>query len=68
MMWYIFLFKLEEQLASYKKKLDDLRKAKNITILKREREVLEVNAPSMGVRRRYSNHINRCDQELYDEA
>ena len=66
MVLYILLFKLEEQLSSYKKKLDDLRKAKNITILKREREILEVNAPNMGVRR-YSSHVYRCDHELYDE-
>nr|KAG5702008.1 hypothetical protein BaRGS_015743 [Batillaria attramentaria] len=36
---------LEEEVASLKKRLDELRKAKNTTILKREREVLEVGAP-----------------------
>ncbi|XP_076457652.1 uncharacterized protein LOC143291594 isoform X2 [Babylonia areolata] len=36
---------LENEVASLKKRLDDLRKAKNTTILKREREVLEVGAP-----------------------
>ncbi|KAI0242292.1 hypothetical protein LSAT2_014127 [Lamellibrachia satsuma] len=42
---------LEEEVSSCKKRLDDLRKAKNTTILKREREVLEVNAPKLGMRR-----------------
>ena len=33
------------QLAEYKKRLETLRKAKNTTIIKREREVLEVKDP-----------------------
>ena len=42
----ILLFgQLENEVASLKKRLDELRKAKNTTILKREREVLEVGAP-----------------------
>ncbi|XP_050415785.1 rho-associated protein kinase 1 isoform X1 [Patella vulgata] len=36
---------LEDEVSSLKKRLDDLRKAKNTTILKREREVLEVGTP-----------------------
>lgn len=36
---------LEEEVSSLKKRLDDLRKAKNTTVLKREREVLEVGTP-----------------------
>eukprot|EP00058_Branchiostoma_floridae_P027892 XP_002613383.1 hypothetical protein BRAFLDRAFT_68378 [Branchiostoma floridae] len=36
---------LEEEVATLKKRLDELRKAKNTTILKREREVLSVADP-----------------------
>ncbi|KAL5020101.1 hypothetical protein ScPMuIL_002993 [Solemya velum] len=36
---------LEEEVTSLKRRLDDLRKAKNQTFLKREREVLEVGTP-----------------------
>ncbi|KAL8565815.1 hypothetical protein ACOMHN_000784 [Nucella lapillus] len=36
---------LESEVASLRKRLDELRRAKNTTILKREREVLEVGAP-----------------------
>ncbi|KAK3781197.1 hypothetical protein RRG08_020387 [Elysia crispata] len=36
---------LEEEVLSLKRRLDELRKAKNTTVLKREREVLEVGAP-----------------------
>ena len=44
-------FQLEEEVSSLKKRLDDLRKAKNTTILKREREILEVSAPKLGAER-----------------
>ncbi|GFN99343.1 Elks/rab6-interacting/cast family member 1-like [Plakobranchus ocellatus] len=36
---------LEDEVQSLKRRLDELRKAKNTTVLKREREVLEVGAP-----------------------
>lgn len=36
---------LESEVANLKRRLDELRKAKNTTILKREREILEVGAP-----------------------
>ncbi|KAK7106650.1 cingulin-like protein 1 [Littorina saxatilis] len=36
---------LETEVTSLKRRLDDLRKAKNTTILKREREIVEVGAP-----------------------
>nr|XP_022326353.1 dynactin subunit 1-like isoform X2 [Crassostrea virginica] len=36
---------LEEEIVGLKKRLDDLRKAKNTTVLKREREILEVGTP-----------------------
>ncbi|XP_048772391.2 uncharacterized protein LOC125678194 isoform X2 [Ostrea edulis] len=36
---------LEEEIVSLKKRLDELRKAKNTTVLKREREILEVGTP-----------------------
>lgn len=36
---------LEEEVVTLKKRLDELRKAKNTTVLKREREVLEVGVP-----------------------
>ncbi|OWF55960.1 uncharacterized protein LOC110453566 isoform X2 [Mizuhopecten yessoensis] len=36
---------LEDEVASLRKRLDDLRKAKNTTVLKREREILEVGTP-----------------------
>ncbi|XP_033758457.1 uncharacterized protein LOC117340797 [Pecten maximus] len=36
---------LEDEVTSLRKRLDDLRKAKNTTVLKREREVLEVGTP-----------------------
>ena len=39
------LLQLEEEVLSLKRRLDELRKAKNTTVLKREREVLEVGAP-----------------------
>ena len=45
------IFQLEGQVADYKKRLDTLRKAKNTTLIKREREVLEVGAPNLGQRR-----------------
>ena len=41
----VCVFQLENEVASLKRRLDELRKAKNTTILKREREVLEVGAP-----------------------
>ncbi|RUS84923.1 hypothetical protein EGW08_007333 [Elysia chlorotica] len=36
---------LEDEVLSLKRRLDELRKAKNTTVLKREREVLEIGAP-----------------------
>lgn len=36
---------LEKEVADYKRRLADLRKAKNQTILKREREIVEVKTP-----------------------
>ncbi|XP_041373339.1 A-kinase anchor protein 9-like [Gigantopelta aegis] len=36
---------LEDEVASLKKRLDDLRKAKSTTVLKREREVIQVGTP-----------------------
>ena len=42
---------LEEEVSGLKKRLEDLRKAKNTTILKREREILEVGAPKLGAER-----------------
>ncbi|XP_061164636.1 desmoplakin-B-like isoform X1 [Saccostrea echinata] len=36
---------LEEEIVGLKKRLEDLRKAKNTTVLKREREILEVGTP-----------------------
>lgn len=36
---------LEDEVTSLRKRLDELRKAKNTTVLKREREVLEVGTP-----------------------
>ncbi|XP_060081927.1 uncharacterized protein LOC132561214 [Ylistrum balloti] len=36
---------LEDEVSSLRKRLDDLRKAKNTTVLKREREILEVGTP-----------------------
>lgn len=44
------LLQLEGQVAEYKKRMDDLRKAKNTTILKREREIVDVKAPNLGRR------------------
>ncbi|XP_074653326.1 uncharacterized protein LOC141907545 [Tubulanus polymorphus] len=41
---------LETEVSSLKKRLDELRKAKNTTILKREREVVNIQAPNMGRR------------------
>ena len=42
---YVFALKLEEEVATLKGRLDDLRKAKNTTITKREREIVEVGFP-----------------------
>ena len=39
------MLQLEEEIVGLKKRLDDLRKAKNTTVLKREREILEVGTP-----------------------
>jgi len=44
-MLFTFTWQLDEEIISLRKRLDDLRKAKNTTILKREREVLEVGTP-----------------------
>ena len=45
-MWCVHVcFQLENEVASLKRRLDELRKAKNTTILKREREILEVGTP-----------------------
>ncbi|ELT97927.1 hypothetical protein CAPTEDRAFT_198447 [Capitella teleta] len=41
---------LEEQVADYKKRIEDLRKAKNTTLIKREREIIDVRAPNLGQR------------------
>ena len=48
---------MEDQVADYKKRLDELRKAKNTTILKREREVLEVGGPNLGQRRYFHDNV-----------
>ena len=45
------LEQLEQEVFSLKRRLDELRKAKNTTVIKRERETVEVNAPKVGSRR-----------------
>ncbi|KAI8775498.1 chromosome-associated kinesin KIF4 [Biomphalaria glabrata] len=46
---------LEEEVSSLKRRLDELRKAKNTTVVKREREILEVGNP---LARRHSKTID----------
>lgn len=50
-------------MAQYKRRLDDLRKAKNTTILKREREVININAPNLGQR---SKLIYKLISKVYE--
>lgn len=38
-------FQLEDEVSGLKKRLDELRKAKNTTMVKREQKVLEVGLP-----------------------
>ncbi|ESP02345.1 hypothetical protein LOTGIDRAFT_205097 [Lottia gigantea] len=52
---------LEEEVSSLKKRLDELRKAKNTTITKREREVVEVGTPF--AKRDSSNDIKVANLE-----
>ncbi len=39
-----------------KHRLDSLRKAKNTTIVKREREEIRMSSPHLGGRQQWSNH------------
>lgn len=41
---------LEKQVSEYKKRLDELRKAKNTTLIKTQKEMVEINPPQLGVR------------------
>lgn len=45
---FIFYLKLEKEINQYKKKLEDLRKAKNILIMKKSTEFVNVRDPSLG--------------------
>ncbi|XP_059172960.1 myosin-1-like [Physella acuta] len=54
---------LEEEVLSLKRRLDELRKAKNTTILKREREILEVGVP-FGRRESKSNDDKEMETKL----
>ena len=42
---------MELEVTRLKRRLDELRKAKNTTVIKREREMVEVKAPSFGHKR-----------------
>lgn len=44
-MLIIVFFQLENEVNELKHRLDELRKAKNTTVFKREREILEVGMP-----------------------
>ncbi|KAH9504325.1 hypothetical protein Btru_064633 [Bulinus truncatus] len=52
---------LEEEVLSLKRRLDELRKAKNTTVFKREREIVEVGTPFA---RRDSNSKGVDEKEL----
>lgn len=52
--------------SSYKSRLEELRKAKSTTILKREREVLEVNAPDLGRRSSKPSHNQEVEKTAVD--
>ncbi|XP_064594929.1 kinesin-like protein KIF3A [Liolophura sinensis] len=52
---------LEREVVTLKKRLDELRKAKNTTVLKREREVLEVGVPFT---KRETKPVHPGDQKM----
>ena len=45
LIWVSRFLQLEEEVSTLKGRLDDLRRAKNTTITKREREIVEVGFP-----------------------
>lgn len=55
---------LEEEVATLKGRLDDLRKAKNTTITKREREIVEVGFPKRDPK--YEAKIAELQKQLRD--
>ncbi|KAK3581027.1 hypothetical protein CHS0354_013923 [Potamilus streckersoni] len=58
---------LEEEVANLKRRLDELRKAKNTTIMKREREIIEVGNP-FGKRNSRSEAKTEDLQKKLDDA
>ncbi|XP_064651297.1 myosin-2 heavy chain, non muscle-like isoform X2 [Lineus longissimus] len=52
---------LESEVGHCKQRLDELRKAKNTTILKREREIVNVSGPGLGRRESGRSLSSDCD-------
>lgn len=58
---------LESQVSELKKKLDDLRKAKSQTIVKKDKEYVSLDTPKLGQRVQGSEQ-NACIKEAQEQA